>query len=215
MVRLATLALTGLSLSLAGTAQAANVKFFDQSELPDLPTGGVIVYEGPVEKGDLQKVKLLIADNPECKTIAINSSGGHSLTGYDLAELIRKNGFNTETYGRGAWSAAAFMFWAGKKTTFVGEGATVGFHYAYNADDGQPAAQAAHALTGMSIYAGAPDYEGAKNLLIKMQMAFNAYGTGGFYVIKKDGDEYVTGYMNPSVSDRLIPEDEVRKLIND
>jgi len=155
-----------------------------------------------------------MADNPKCKWISINSGGGTFITGIRLADLIKKNEYNTEAWGVGAWSAAAFMFWNGKKTDIWPE-AKIGFHFPFEDSTKEPAPQAYHGIAGASIYQGAPDLTGATNLLLKMQNAYDAFDRHGYFVVFPDENGKLTsGYMNPNVSDRLYTEEEVKEIAN-
>ena len=210
-----TLALAvGLSLSRGPDALGADVSFIPGGKLQSHPTG-VILYDGEVMPEDLAAVKALMAANPKCKTIAINSPGGTFVTGIRLADLIKKNGYNTEAWGKGAWSAAAFMFWNGRRTDIY-EGSKVGFHFPFVDGSKEAAPQAYHGMAGASIYAGAPDMEGVAGLLLNMQQAYDAFGNDGYFVIFPDEDgKFTSGFLNPKVSDRLYTSEEVKEIANE
>ena len=203
-----------LSLSLGPAALGADVQFVPDTT-PGVEPGGCIVFQGEVVPEDLTKVKVLMADNPKCKWIAINSGGGTFITGVRLAELIKKNNYNTEAWGVGAWSAAAFMFWNGNKTDIWPE-AKIGFHFPFEDSTKEPAPQAYHGIAGATIYQGAPDLTGATNLLLKMQYAYDAFDRDGYFVIQSgESGKLVSGFMNPSVSDRLYTLEEVKEIANE
>jgi len=92
----------------------------------------VIVVEGPLDRGSAKSVsdafRLLRPSECEQRIVVFNSAGGTPNIAYSYAELIRKNGFDTEVAKQGLCSSACTYAFLGGNRRFIDDKARFGVH---------------------------------------------------------------------------------------
>jgi hypothetical protein len=99
-----------------------------------------LVLSGPVENGDLEKARNVLAGSPKVDTIVLrNSPGGDVPSGYRLGEFFREKGLRTFVSGF-CYSSCSRMFLGGKTRYFADDFppiyTNVGFHGHYDMSNG-------------------------------------------------------------------------------
>ena len=92
----------------------------------------VIVIEGQLDRGSAQSVssafRLLRPSECAERVVVFNSAGGTPNIAYSYAELIRKNGFDTEVARQGLCASACTYAFLGGERRFIDEKARFGVH---------------------------------------------------------------------------------------
>jgi hypothetical protein len=117
-------------------ANAADIK------LEERPGGRTNIYvSGKIEPDDLAKFRTVLESatkNSVGVDIALDSGGGNTAAGLEMAKLIKANPAIRTVVQSECHSACAIMWLAGARR-FVYENAEVGFHGSYNAVTKEPA----------------------------------------------------------------------------
>jgi hypothetical protein len=126
----------------AGSAHAASISV--ESTGPDKPP--VVVVQGTFEGKDgeqfFTKTGSLIA-----AIVRLESNGGSLVAGIQIGETIRLKGLQTLVPAGARCASACAMAWLGGTQRFMGPGAQIGLHLAYNANSEQDTG-VANALLG-------------------------------------------------------------------
>ncbi len=116
----------------AGSAHAASISV--ESTGPDKPP--VVVVQGSFEGKDgeqfFRKTGSLTA-----ALVRLESNGGSLVAGIQIGETIRLKGFQTLVPAGARCASACAMAWLGGTQRFMGPGAQIGLHLAYNANSEQ------------------------------------------------------------------------------
>lgn len=99
-----------------------------------------LILSGPVDNGDFEKTRDILARFPKVDTIVLrNSPGGDVASGYRLGELFREKGLRTLVSGF-CYSSCSRMFLGGKTRYFTDDFPSVytnlGFHGHYDMKNG-------------------------------------------------------------------------------
>lgn len=99
-----------------------------------------LVLSGPVNSGDFEKTRDILASSAKVDTIVLrNSPGGDVLSGYRLGELFREKGLRTLVSGL-CYSSCSRMFLGGKTRYFTDDFPPIytnlGFHGHYDMSNG-------------------------------------------------------------------------------
>lgn len=110
-------------------AGAANISVINTQ------VGSVIVVSGKIDAGDHIKFRA-DADLLPRALVVLASPGGNLIAGLKIGETIRSKGFNTHV-PKGLFCASACgIAWLGGVTRYMHSAARVGFHAAYNSQNG-------------------------------------------------------------------------------
>lgn len=92
---------------------------------PKLP---VALVTGPVDQHFSERLARLVDQNPQVRTIEIESPGGFTEEAYRAAKKLNRHGISIRVRGRCA--SACVYLWAATDTRYLGEGARLGLHAA-------------------------------------------------------------------------------------
>jgi hypothetical protein len=94
------------------------------------PVLGRLVISGEIGFGSYQALEQALRQKPRLTLVELNSPGGYVFEGLAMAELIRKNGFDTVSF-EDCESACTLIFAAGGER-YLGPQARVGFHRSWS-----------------------------------------------------------------------------------
>jgi hypothetical protein len=96
----------------------------------------LVKVSGSLESGDkdlfLRKILSLSS-----AVVAFDSDGGNLLAGIQIGEIIRLKNYSTIVQNGKSCASSCALAWLGGTRRFMGPGAKIGFHSAYNGDTGQ------------------------------------------------------------------------------
>jgi hypothetical protein len=116
----------------AGSAHAASISV--ESTGPDKPA--VVVVQGSFEGKDGEQFFTKTA-SLAAALVRLESNGGSLVAGIQIGETIRLKGLQTLVPAGARCASACAMAWLGGTQRFMGPGAQIGLHLAYNAKSGQ------------------------------------------------------------------------------
>jgi hypothetical protein len=130
------------TLAAVGSARAADIQRISGRDGVE-----IIKVDGRLEDGDFARFKQ-VAESVKDATLILNSPGGLVREGLQIGSMAKAKGFSTSVpKGATCASACGFIWLAGKKKS-VSDGARVGFHAAYLADEDQSISSTGNALVG-------------------------------------------------------------------
>jgi hypothetical protein len=116
----------------AGSAHAASISV--QAPGPDKPA--LVVVQGSFDANDGEQ--FFTKTGPLTAAIVrLQSNGGSLVAGIQIGETIRLKSFQTLVPAGARCASACAMAWLGGTQRFMGPGAQIGLHSAYNAKSGQ------------------------------------------------------------------------------
>jgi hypothetical protein len=96
----------------------------------------LVKVTGSLESGDkdlfLRKILSLSS-----AVVAFDSDGGNLLAGIQIGEIIRLKNYSTIVQNGKSCASSCALAWLGGTRRFMGPGAKIGFHSAYNGDTGK------------------------------------------------------------------------------
>lgn len=90
------------------------------------PNGKLLYFKGALGFGAAEEIENLLEKNPTVEGIILDSAGGRSYEGLELARIINEKGMDTYSL-KGCYSACTTAFIAGHRR-FLGLGATLALH---------------------------------------------------------------------------------------
>ena len=118
-------------LTLASVARAEPQRFeliadrlYFNSSVPSAKGSFYIITEA-----DADTLLSYLSQNPDIRTVVLNSLGGSTVTGRSMAEIITRFGADTEVQGR-CLSACTLVFMGGKHRRLA-KGGVLGFHRSF------------------------------------------------------------------------------------
>ncbi|HYT41389.1 MAG TPA: ATP-dependent Clp protease proteolytic subunit [Methylomirabilota bacterium] len=103
-----------------------------------LITKSSVQINGVIVKGDYERFILATKDLGPKDTIWFNSEGGHVLTGIQIAQLIKKKGWNTSVASNDLCTSTCALIWLAGKPRFAMPKSHIGFHGVYFSEDKKP-----------------------------------------------------------------------------
>jgi ATP-dependent protease ClpP protease subunit len=119
----------GALLLLSTSVQAASIT------TSQFPNGTLISLTGDIAREDYLRFQSAIAPIEGNGLVLLNSEGGNAVASFAIGAMIRDKGYNTIVYDMCSSGCAAI--WLAGKTRYLGVGAHVGFHGAYDPQTGQ------------------------------------------------------------------------------
>jgi len=116
----------------AACAQAASIVI--ESLGPNKPM--LVMIQGTIVENDAEQFRLKVNDI-SAAVVGFQSDGGNLISGLSIGETIRLRNFTTIVPENARCASACALAWLGGTQRFMGSGARIGFHAAYNVESGQ------------------------------------------------------------------------------
>jgi ATP-dependent protease ClpP protease subunit len=124
---LAAVMLAGMTLA----AQAADIRYEGKTN-----GASAITIAGRIVRGDSEKFQRIAATVPAPAIVVLSSPGGLVFEGLDIGETIRRNGYATGVPDQMTCASTCGLIWLAGTKRFIASTSKVGFHAAYNAQEG-------------------------------------------------------------------------------
>ena len=96
----------------------------------------LVIVAGTIAPGDVDTFRQMTAALTKA-TVGFHSPGGNLVSGIGIGEIIHAKKFSTYVPTNAACASACAIAWLAGQTRFMGPGARIGFHAAFNATTGQ------------------------------------------------------------------------------
>lgn len=134
--------LTIFSLTVTAEVQAASISVIPDTTL-DIT---LIAVEGELALGDEKQFARIAIQHPKA-VVMFNSPGGNLLAGIEIGKAIRMKGYWTYVPSGLTCASACALTWLGGVERYMERNSKIGFHAAYNSENGQMSGSA-NAIVG-------------------------------------------------------------------
>ena len=128
---------SSLSAAIVGTLSSVGTAATIDLLPPNNEHPATIVIEGNLELGD-ERSFVEHALGLQDAFVVFNSDGGNLFSGLRIGEAIHQWGFSTAVLQGGTCASACALAWLGGQRRFMAPTARVGFHAAYEIENGSP-----------------------------------------------------------------------------